>query len=130
MLKGIGASPGIVIGKVYLLDRRKVKVEKNYIVEEQISQEIKRFKEAIANSSQQLEKIKEELASKMGDQSHNYIIDSHLMILRDQLLIQDTINTIEKEKVNAEWRYRKLYKVFLTFLKLLKMSTLKSVEVI
>ncbi len=34
---------------------------------------------------------------------HSFILDVHLMILDDQMLIQDTVDMIRKKKVNAEW---------------------------
>ncbi|NIQ98420.1 MAG: hypothetical protein GWN87_32990, partial [Desulfuromonadales bacterium] len=33
---------------------------------------------------------------------HLYIIDTHLMILEDEMLVRDTIEIIEKERINAE----------------------------
>ncbi|MFH0925372.1 MAG: phosphoenolpyruvate--protein phosphotransferase [bacterium] len=112
MLKGLGVSPGIVIGKVYILDRRKVTVDKLNVDEDRLPQEIDRFRKAIEVSKKQLEKVKEELVSKMGEKSHNYIIDAHLQILQDQLLIDDTIDKIKQEKVTAEWALSEVIKNF------------------
>ena len=47
-LTGISASPGICIGKAYLVDRDGVDVVKRYLVpKERLTDEIKRFKAAV-----------------------------------------------------------------------------------
>ena len=47
-LKGIGASPGICIGKAYLVDKEGVDVVKKYYLKgEKIKSEINRFKAAV-----------------------------------------------------------------------------------
>ena len=104
-LTGIGASRGIAIGKIYLLDRSKICVLKYEIQEEEINKEIKRFKEAVAQSMKQLNKIKEK-AKKNIDSKFLGIIDSHMMILQDDLLVSDTTDKIKNEMINAEWVFQ------------------------
>ena len=57
-IQGIGAAPGIVIGKVFLLDRRSVIVPHVHLDDSQIEAEIQRFQVALEgpkNSSKKLE---------------------------------------------------------------------------
>ena len=66
VLKGINASPGICIGKAYLVDREGVDViEKYHIPDKKIIHEIKRFKTAVKIAKDELrviiEKSPEEL---------------------------------------------------------------------
>ena len=99
---GIAISPGIVIGKVRLIDRSKMQVSERRISKKDVEPEIKRFNDALSKSKQQLQRIK---TKAFGDEKkdHHFIIDVHLMMLEDRLLVEDTIRNIQDEQVNAEW---------------------------
>ena len=99
---GIGASPGIVIGHAYLLERFKVRLPQKRILSGQVKGEVERFLKAIQQSRDQLTEIKEKILD-LEVRKHAFILDVHVMILNDQMLIQDTVDTIRKKKVNAEW---------------------------
>ena len=102
LIHGIGASPGIVMGKAFLVDRSKVRLPQKRIDPKQVEDEVERFLKAIQESRNQLAEIKEKILDPEV-RRHSFILDVHLMILDDQMLIQDTIDTIRKKKVNAEW---------------------------
>jgi phosphotransferase system enzyme I (PtsI) len=101
-IQGIGASPGIVIGKAYLVERSKVRLPQKRINPEQVEEEVKRFLKAIQESRDQLIEIKERILDPEVSR-HAFILDVHVMILDDEMLLQDTMDTIGKRKVNAEW---------------------------
>jgi phosphotransferase system enzyme I (PtsI) len=101
-IQGIGASPGIVIGKAYLVERFKVRLPQKRILSEQVKEEVERFLKAIQESRNQLTEIKEKILDPEV-RRHSFILDVYLMILDDQMLIQDTLDMIRKKKVNAEW---------------------------
>jgi len=101
-IHGIGASPGIVIGKAYMVERFKVRLPQKRILSEQVKGEVERFLKVIQQSRDQLAEIKEKILDPEV-RKHAFILDVHLMILNDQMLIQDTVDTIRKKKVNAEW---------------------------
>jgi len=99
--KGIVASPGIVIGRAYLLDRRKVVVAGRRIEEANVKDEIVRFKKAVENSIAQLEDLKKRVSKGLG-KSHLYILDTHIMLLEDRKLTEDAITYIKRSHLNAE----------------------------
>lgn len=101
-IQGIGASPGVVIGKAYLVERFKVRLPQKKIDSEQVEEETKRFLHAIRKSQDQLLEIKEKILDPKVRQ-HAFILDVHLMILKDEMLLQDTLETIREKRVNAEW---------------------------
>ena len=101
-IQGIGASPGIIIGKAYLLERFKVRLPQKRIGRERVEEEVKRFLRAIQESEDQLGEIKEKILDPEV-RKHSFILDVHSMILKDEMLLQDTVDTIRKKKVNAEW---------------------------
>src|SRR4030067_2542781 len=101
-IQGIGASPGIIIGKAYLIERFKVRLPQKQINPGQVEEEVKRFLNAIQESQDQLTEIKEKILDPQV-RKHSFILDVHVMILNDEMLLQDTVDTIRKKKVNAEW---------------------------
>ncbi len=104
--RGTGAAPGIGIGRVYVVDRRRVKVPKQRVeTEDEIENEIERFHRAIDRSHRQLERIKEKIAA--SEQDHYNIITAHQLILHDEHLVDQTIAHIREKQINAEWALRK-----------------------
>jgi phosphotransferase system enzyme I (PtsI) len=101
-IQGIGASPGIVVGKAYLVERFKVRLPQKQIASGQVEEEVNRFLNAIQKSQNQLTEIKEKILDPEV-RKHSFILDVHSMILNDEMLLQDTVGTIRKKKVNAEW---------------------------
>jgi phosphoenolpyruvate-protein phosphotransferase (PTS system enzyme I) len=101
LLQGIGASPGSVVGKAFLVDRSKVRLPAKRIEAEEVEWEINRFLQAIDLSRTQLKDIKEKILDPEVLR-HSFILDVHLMILDDEMLVQDTIEMVRREKVNAE----------------------------
>jgi phosphotransferase system enzyme I (PtsI) len=107
VIKGIGVSPGIVIGKAYLFDRLDAQVpfyklsDPNLIVDE-----IRRFQNALQESEKQLLELKGRLSDLGGGMDPLYIIDVHIMILKDRKFVDQTIQNIKEMCVNAEWAVR------------------------
>ncbi|MGH7801026.1 MAG: phosphoenolpyruvate--protein phosphotransferase [Thermodesulfobacteriota bacterium] len=100
--KGIAISPGVALGKVVLLNRSKLIVEKKRVEQNLLESEKRRFSVAVEKSKEQLLTIKKRFDPKeAGD--HLQILNFHLMMLEDELFCEDIIRTIERETVNAEW---------------------------
>ena len=107
LLKGIGASPGIAIGKVFLVDRDHLELSHyNIATNEEIEKEIERFKGAIAASRAQLLKAKKDINKKKFKEAQ-YIIDTHILLLQDKFLMENTIKAIKHEKIDAALALKK-----------------------
>jgi phosphotransferase system enzyme I (PtsI) len=101
-IKGIGVTAGIIIGKAYLVDRRKIEAPARVLPEFQVPQEIARFLDAVEESKKQLREAKEKLLHEdMAGLS--YILDTHLLLLEDKKLIENTVETIQQSWINSEW---------------------------
>lgn len=106
-LNGIGASPGICIGKAYLVDKEGVEVvEKYFINRKNLDGEIKRFKAAVKNAVNELRSIIENVPDEV--RRHTGILETHVALLKDKMLYDKTIETIKNERVNAEWALKKV----------------------
>ncbi|MCP3178072.1 phosphoenolpyruvate--protein phosphotransferase [Desulfuromonas sp. KJ2020] len=101
MLIGIGASPGIAIGETYMVNRARMSAVERTIDEESVDQQIAAFMAAVNLSKKQLEEVKQSVTDRDLSE-HIYIIDTHLMILEDQMLLDETRKLIREEKINAE----------------------------
>ncbi|MFQ5465173.1 MAG: phosphoenolpyruvate--protein phosphotransferase [Thermodesulfobacteriota bacterium] len=109
LLKGIGVSPGITIGRAYLLERGMYEPDYFcYLDPSDSEKEVARFERALAVSKEQLERIRDKMVSEGRGAEHIGIIDAHLMILQDQMLTNDTVRVIKEERVNAEWALKKV----------------------
>jgi len=101
VLKGINASPGICIGKTYLVDKEGVDViEKYHIQDENLKKEINRFKAAVKKSKDELRTIIEDSPDELRKA---HILETHMVLLKDKMLYGKTIDSIKNENVNAEW---------------------------
>jgi len=102
ILKGIGISPRIVIGKAALLERRRSTFIPRKVTTGQVTAEVKRFERAIEKSKEQLEEVKQRILEK-GFRQHSYILDVHLKVMEDRMLRDETIKMIQEQLVNTEW---------------------------
>ena len=103
---GIAASPGIAVGRAFVIDRRRQKTPKRHIEPEEVAGELVRLDEAITRADLQLERLKRKL--KESDESDSGIIlEAHQLILHDEHLIGPTRRRIRDERQNAEWALRK-----------------------
>ena len=115
ILVGIAAAPGIAISRSHLVNRDRMAVIERRITPEEVAPELEAFNDAVDKSKAQLTEVKAQADSKELAE-HLYIIDTHLMILEDELLIDETRKLIRDELINAEGALnrvlRKLRQVF------------------
>lgn len=100
--KGIPISGGIALGRVVLLDRSRMIVERKQIDQASVNSEKERFMSAVGRSKAELLSIKAGMSStEEGD--HLHILNLNIMMLEDELLSSEVLGLIETERVNAEW---------------------------
>lgn len=105
-ISGIAASPGIFVGKVYLLDRARLIGHQHILSAEEISDELLRFKNALKRSVRQMKGLLGRLAEKGAGSEHTYILEAHLLLLKDPELIGGVESRIKSKLMNAEWALR------------------------
>ncbi|HEY5674943.1 MAG TPA: phosphoenolpyruvate--protein phosphotransferase [Malonomonas sp.] len=99
-LVGIGVSPGISIGEICLVSHRAT-VDECSIDAADVESEIERFHWAVEQASLQLREVKSSVSSQQHLREHLYILDTHLLILEDKMLVQGTEDAI-RQQLNAE----------------------------
>lgn len=99
MKKGIAASNGYVIGKVFLKVTQEIVIAEKTEID--IDEEKKRLKEAVEASRIQLTAIKDKTAVEIGEQEAE-VFASHLMMLDDPEFIGAALQNVESENLSAE----------------------------
>jgi len=114
-LKGIAVSKGICIGQAYVYYRELPEVLEYSISKFDTAKEISRFEKAREEAQLQLKNIKNTIAQ---DTPHDItqFIDTHLLMLNDPVLYEDTVSHIHARLCNAEWalqaQVERIIKVF------------------
>jgi len=102
MLKGIAASPGIVIGRVFLLEEEEFYISKRTIELADIKQEIIRFRKALAETREEMDGVRQKVLKQLGKR-HVRLFDAYLLILEDPILRNDVVKMVTEQRVNAEY---------------------------
>ncbi|MDN5304463.1 MAG: phosphoenolpyruvate-protein phosphotransferase system enzyme [Fusobacteriaceae bacterium] len=100
IFKGIDASPGIALGKVFLYE--EVELDIKEISNLSSEEEKKRLLEGRDKTKAQLEAIREKARIKMGDDKAA-IFDGHITLLEDEELFDEVVEKIEDEGYTAEY---------------------------
>ncbi len=99
MLKGIAASAGVSVAKVYKLETPSVVIEKKTGV---VADEVAKFEAALAKTTKDIEGVKERAAKRLSDEELA-VFDAHLMMANDPELANQIKAMIESDSVNAEY---------------------------
>ncbi len=99
-LFGLKGSPGIVMGKIVVVDN-KTKWQRRHLDSADVPDEIMRFKIAVARTEHQLMDIYDQFTEHLAD--YSAIINSHILILKDGMIYDQTVQIIEDKQINAEW---------------------------
>jgi phosphotransferase system enzyme I (PtsI) len=98
-LSGLGVSPGIGIGKALVL-KRGARDLRFRIPAERVARELERLAEARLRSREQLQQIRQRIATSAGAE-HAYLFDAQLLMLDDAMLIERAGEIIRTEHLNA-----------------------------
>lgn len=99
---GTIASPGIKIGKAYVMQGHKVFIPKYSLRDDEIKKELERYEKALQKTKDEIAEIQKQISESLSDDMSD-IFTSHLMVLEDPKMDDQVRKTIRKEKRNAEW---------------------------
>jgi phosphotransferase system enzyme I (PtsI) len=121
---GIPASPGIAFGEAFVVNVEDIAVSAEHIPDEQIAAEVERFEGAVKATERELRRLHRTVEQEMGEE-HGKIVDSHRMILSDELVRNETIRTIRERKVSAAFALNSVLDKVLTQFSSIKDEYLK-----
>jgi len=101
-LKGVAASPGIAIGKAHHVQRTRTEVVYQEIIGPgQVVRQLHRLEVAVTGAEEEIKVVKARVERELP--AHLYLIEAHLMILRDEMFYHQAKHLIEEQMINAEW---------------------------
>ncbi|QIK57665.1 phosphoenolpyruvate--protein phosphotransferase [Erysipelothrix sp. HDW6A] len=109
MIKGIAASAGISVSKVFKLQHPVVNVERR---EANVDEEIKKLADAITATQNDIEAIKANAVGRLADEELA-IFDAHLMVTQDPEFVGQIEEVIKSENVNAEFAVNQIASTFI-----------------
>ncbi|MEG2384646.1 MAG: phosphoenolpyruvate--protein phosphotransferase, partial [Erysipelotrichaceae bacterium] len=110
MLKGIAASSGVAIAKVYKFEQPKIEIVKKTA---EVETELKKLHDALDVTKQDIEGIKER-ASKNLNEDELAVFDAHLMMAGDPELLSQIEMLIKNDGVNAEFAANEVASMMIT----------------
>ncbi|MCR9074686.1 MAG: phosphoenolpyruvate--protein phosphotransferase [bacterium] len=102
-ISGIAVSPGIVIGKVFVIDdSRSLRVAKRAIDPADTPSELERFEFARKASISELDELHKSAAAEMGKEAAKIFL-FHIGVLNDPSVLEPIRDSIREDRVNAEF---------------------------
>lgn len=98
---GLGVSPGIARGSVFVYRTEEEEPPLRRITEEEIPSEIARFEAALISTRTQILEMQQRIADAIGAKDAG-IFDAHLLVVEDRTLIDEVLRTLTREKMNVE----------------------------
>jgi phosphotransferase system enzyme I (PtsI) len=109
--KGTAVSPGIAIGPLLLLYADEHIIRKRRIRPEDVAGEITRFEAALLKTRQQIQAIRNQLASSIGEADAS-IFDAHILLLEDTSLIESVKEHLQSRLVNVDFAYEQVVRSY------------------
>ncbi|AOV17956.1 phosphoenolpyruvate--protein phosphotransferase [Acidihalobacter aeolianus] len=108
LLNGIGVSRGIAIGRAHLYAQETPEVAERRLPGDAIASEVKRFRRALQRAKTELKGLRARIPTHAPADVGSFI-DTHLLMLEDNLLARVPIQHIRERHCNAEWALKLQY---------------------
>ena len=99
---GVGVSPGIARGTVFVHRPDDEEPPVRRIEEEEIANEIARFEAALLITRHQILELQQRIAESIGTRDAG-IFDAHLLVVEDRTLIDEVLRTLQRDRHNVEY---------------------------
>ena len=106
-VKGVGAAPGIGVGKIVYFDDSPRFIPTRKISPEEVEGEVRRFRSALKQAEKDLRILRRQVAQTLSRQD-TAIFDAQISILKDPVFINDVRELIFTEKINVEQALQKV----------------------
>jgi phosphotransferase system enzyme I (PtsI) len=99
---GVGVSPGIARGTVFVHRPDDEEPAMQTIEESEIASEIARFEAALLQTRHQILELQQRIAESIGTRDAG-IFDAHLLVVEDRTLIDEVLRTLQRDRHNVEY---------------------------
>jgi phosphotransferase system enzyme I (PtsI) len=121
-MKGLGVSPGIGIGKAFVINEKSIDIAKVYIND--TKREIARLRNAFEIGRSELDKLYVKTLNEVGKKEAQ-IFKSHEMMLEDNTFISEIESKIINENVSAEYSLKEISGYYISLFDNIKDEYLK-----
>jgi len=108
-IKGIAASDGIAISKVFKLEATVLNITEDKV--ENVEDELQKLKTAIETSVKELSVIREKTAKKL-DEEHAMIFDAHIQIAEDPEIARQVEDMVKSSNINSAHAFKTVSEMF------------------
>jgi len=123
-VKGIGASPGIAVGKAFVLPSWEWEIPDKKVDVSELAGEFERLYQGIRRSKQEIEGIKREMIGVIGEHNSS-IFDAHLAILEDPEFMREVQGIIQRQYKAAEVAVKEVIDQFASMFDLIEDEYMK-----
>jgi len=109
--RGVGVSPGVAIGRAFVLHAESLPVVPSPIPPERVEEEVRAFERARARAALELRALRERVTLELGE-SYGGILEAQRLILEDPSLVQQTLQRIRLGRVSARWALKDVVENF------------------
>ncbi|HKP93825.1 MAG TPA: phosphoenolpyruvate--protein phosphotransferase [Chthoniobacterales bacterium] len=106
-LQGVGVSPGIARGQLYVVEDDRDEIAKHRISPADIPNEIGRFETALIQTRSQILEMQERIAQSIGAKDAG-IFDAHLLVVEDRTLIDEVLRKLQSDLCNVEFIFQEV----------------------
>jgi phosphotransferase system enzyme I (PtsI) len=106
-LQGVGVSPGIARGALYVVEDDRDEVARRHIEPSEIPDEIGRFETALILTRSQILEMQERIAQSIGAKDAG-IFDAHLLVVEDRTLIDEVLRKLQTDLCNVEFVFQEV----------------------
>ncbi len=103
-IKGIGASNGVSIAKIYKLEEQELDIKQEKIDANQIETIMVSFKKALASAQEQIKSLKENAIKTIGEEKAE-VFEAHISILNDPEIANQVQQMVENDLVNLAYAF-------------------------
>lgn len=124
IFRGVPVSPGIAIGKVFVLEKEIQNVYRRSLLSNEVKSEIARFRKAVANTRKDIIEVEKRIQKELGRKKIQ-IFEGYRLFLEDRILIEDTEEIVRSQRVNAEFAFSMQLKKIISEFQKIKNDYLK-----
>src|SRR5947207_7556443 len=106
-IQGIGVSPGVARGALYVAEDDRDEVARHRIEPAQNPNEIGRFETALIQTRSQILEMQERIAQSIGAKDAG-IFDAHLLVVEDRTLIDEVLRKLQTDLCNVEFVFQEV----------------------
>ncbi|MCX7916200.1 MAG: PEP-utilizing enzyme, partial [Verrucomicrobiae bacterium] len=108
VFQGIGVSPGVAHGKIFVYSVAEEAVPQYDISDEDVPKELNRFEQALIKTRAQLHELQRRIETGTGASVLTNIVEVHLALTEDPVLIDQVGKLLSEEKKNVDFIFHKV----------------------